>query len=63
MATRFLPGLIRISRFEELELAHTCCGQYWNGAPSPEMNGEEIFEIMGEEKKIIADLEKEMCEI
>lgn len=55
-AKQCLLDIIRLVRFEELELTYTCCRKL-----SSEWKG--LWTTLDEENQIIADLEFEMCEI
>lgn len=65
-AKQCLLDIIRLARFEELELTHTCCRRKikseWKGVWTL-LDEDEIDEIVDEEREIIADLESQICEI
>jgi len=59
-ARNCLLDLMRLAKFEELELTHTCCRQHWY---EPDFDDDEIHEILDEEKETAEDLEQQMEEI
>jgi hypothetical protein len=58
-----LLEMIRLSKFEELELTHTCCRQHWYGHVSPKIDEDDALEIVDEEREIVEELQKQMTEI
>jgi ankyrin repeat protein len=60
-ANAALLDMIRMSRFEELELTHTCCRKHWSREPWQLLDDDEVDEIMDEEQEIIQGLEKELA--
>jgi ankyrin repeat protein len=63
-AQRCLLEMIRIVRFEELELTHTCCRkQSQRGLWQTISDESDIDEIMDEERDIIRDLDLQMEEV
>jgi ankyrin repeat protein len=63
-ARKCLLEMIRLVRFEELELTHTCCQKRsQKGLWQTLVDENDIDEIMDEEKDIIQDLEQQMAEL
>jgi ankyrin repeat protein len=66
-ARQCLLDIIRLVRFEELELTHTCCRRRklsteWKGLWTL-MDEDEADEILDEEKEGVSKLESQMCDI
>jgi len=64
-AKQCLLDIIRVVRFEELELTHTCCRKLsskWKGLWTT-LDEDEVDELLDEEKELIVDLESQMCQI
>jgi ankyrin repeat protein len=65
-AKQCLLDIIRLVRFEELELTHTCCRRKlsteWKGLWTM-FDEDEVDEILDEEKEDVAKLESQMCDI
>jgi ankyrin repeat protein len=64
-AKHCLLDMIRLVRFEELGLTHTCCrnpSSKWKAVWTT-LDEDEVDEILDEEKEMVMDLESQMCEI
>lgn len=55
--------MLRLAKFEELNLTHTCCRKYHRKGPWHVIDEDEVFEIMDEEKEMIEDLELQMRKV
>jgi hypothetical protein len=62
-AKQCLLDLLRLVKFHELELTHTCCPATDILAGRRVMEDDEVEEIMDEEREIVEALELEMQEI
>lgn len=60
---RCLANLIRLVKFEELELTHTCCYKTLQKGLWQKMDADEILEIMDEQKELIEELELQMQDV
>jgi len=65
VAKSVLLDMIRLVKFESLELTHTCCRKVSSHKSGlwPDLEADEVDEIMDEEKDLILILEKEMEDI
>ena len=58
-----LLDMLRVAKFEEMGLTHTCCRKVNRRGLWQALDDDEVLEIMDEEKEMIADLEMQMREI
>jgi hypothetical protein len=62
-AKQCLLEIVRFSKFQELELTHTCCRESGYGTFMKNLEDDEVEEIMDEERQIIETLENEIQDI
>ena len=62
-AKQCILDLLRVAKFEEMGLTHTCCHKRHRRGLWQALDEDEVIEIMDEEKEMIDDLEMQMREI